>query len=227
MSTTIASAFSNAAENYDLERRALVPCFDDFYGCALDSLKLDDQRDLHILDLGAGTGLFAAMVCDLYPNSRFRLIDLSSEMLAKATKRFARFMPPLPEIVVADYATIQLCGPYDAIISSLSIHHLSHEAKQSLFVAIHDALKPGGMFVNAEQVLGETQEVENNYEDWWQRMARTQGATKDTIARAKDRMKFDQCAPVKIQLKWMRNAGFQDAACIFQDHRFAVLTGSA
>jgi len=203
-----------------------VPCFDEFYGSALSSVELDPVKKSHVLDLGAGTGLFGAMVNRCYPNSRFHLIDLSSEMLEKAKTRFERMELPVPRTVVGDYSAMRLDGPYDNVISALSIHHLNDRAKQGLFKSIFSSLKNGGKFVNAEQVLGESPRIEVEYEKWWIDSALAKGATPVTLARAKERMKLDQCVSVKQQLEWMRAAGFKDTACVFQDHRFAVLSYS-
>jgi tRNA (cmo5U34)-methyltransferase len=38
-------------------------------------------------------------------------------------------------------------------------------------------------------------------------------------------MAHDRCSPVGDQLRWMREAGFADADCLFKDHNFAVLAG--
>ena len=46
--------------------------------------------------------------------------------------------------------------PYDAIVSALAIHHVGHPAKRELFVRMHELLRPGGAFVNAEHVAGPT-----------------------------------------------------------------------
>ncbi len=226
MTTNIAEAFSASAESYDHERRALVPCFDEFYGAALDCLQLDNNRALNILDLGAGTGLFAAMVASVYPNAQFRLIDISSEMLEKAAERFARMGGVEPKFIVADYLATELGGPYDAIISALSIHHLSDSDKQKLFRSIRASLKPGGIFVNAEQVLGKTATIERDYGNWWLASARAKGASEGMISRAKQRMEHDRCATVDDQLGWMAEAGFNQPQCVFQDNLFAVLVAS-
>ena len=56
--------------------------------------------------------------------------------------------------IVADYTSFEDSEPYDGVISSLSIHHFEDEAKQALYGRIFQLLKPGGVFVNADQVLG-------------------------------------------------------------------------
>ncbi|WP_341280371.1 class I SAM-dependent methyltransferase [Paenibacillus sp. FSL H8-0537] len=84
-----------------------------------------------ILDLGAGTGLFAAFVRQKYPQAEFTLIDLSEEMMKVARLRFEG--SEQVEYISADYTNYNFEHKYDIVISSLSIHHLTHEAKQGLF----------------------------------------------------------------------------------------------
>jgi len=130
-----------------------------------------------------------------------------------------------PTIVVGDYAAMKLGGPFDAVVSALSIHHCEDEAKRTLFGAIFSTLKPGGVFVNAEQVLGPTPEIEEDYARTWLDQVRAAGAGEDEIAAAQGRMREDRCAPLDAQLGWLRESGFVAVDCRFKDGRFAVYSG--
>jgi hypothetical protein len=59
--------------------------------------------------------------------------------------------------------------------------------------------------------------------------ARVQGARRDAagVGRRGGPHAPRSCASVEAQLAWLRDAGFADADCLFQDHRFAVLVGRA
>jgi tRNA (cmo5U34)-methyltransferase len=44
------------------------------------------------------------------------------------------------------------------------------------------------------------------------------------VARAaRERMRHDRLATAEDQLRWLREAGFDDVDCRFADHNFAVL----
>ncbi|WP_260691726.1 methyltransferase domain-containing protein [Rhizobium leguminosarum] len=125
MSPNVSSTpvFNRDASGYDALRRGLIPCFDAFYGTALDLI--DDWRDaekLRVLDLGAGTGLFTAMVLARHPDAQIHLVDASEKMLEQARQRFNG--SPAITYAVADMADAELGGPWDLIISALAIHHL-------------------------------------------------------------------------------------------------------
>ncbi|MFO1112407.1 MAG: class I SAM-dependent methyltransferase [Rhodospirillales bacterium] len=207
-------------------RRRLIPCYDAFYGTAL-ALIADARPSptLRILDLGAGTGLLSAMLLEQFPAALLHLMDASAGMLEQARRRFAGH--PAVSFALADMAAADLGGPWDAVASALAIHHLDDAAKQALFRRIRRALLPGGIFVNAEQVLGPAPQAEERYARIWHDEIRGLGAPEDEIARAAERMAHDRCAPVEDQLRWLREAGFADVDCSFKAWRFAVFSGRA
>ena len=57
----VAAAFDAASSDYDAPRRRLIPCFDAFYGAAIELIaEWGPPPGARLLDLGAGTGLLAA-----------------------------------------------------------------------------------------------------------------------------------------------------------------------
>lgn len=212
--------------DYDAERRALIPCFDAFYGAALAALG-DLPRGARVLDLGAGTGLFSGLLAAGRPDLRFTLCDISDGMLACARTRFAA-LGLAPELVSADYARAMPAGPFAAVISALSIHHLDDTAKRAVFAAVHARLQPGGIFVNAEQIAGDSAEAEAALDRDWEARARALGATEATLAAARARMAHDRCITAHDNLALMRAAGFLRVRAVFREGRFAVfLAGTA
>jgi tRNA (cmo5U34)-methyltransferase len=145
-------------------------------------------------------------------------------MLEKARTRLASDHNVSYE--VADYTSAPLGEGYDAIVSALSIHHMEDSVKKSLFAKILTSLRPGGVFVNAEQVAGPTPALDAVYKSLWLQQVREAGATPQQIADSLYRQQDDRCASVEDQLDWLREAGFIDADCWFKDNRFAVLAAS-
>lgn len=221
MTSATEQAFSSTAALYDRHRSRLIPCFDALYGWATELLPPDANR---VLDLGAGTGLLSMFVRARLPEAELHLVDFSEAMLAQARARFAGDARVTVEL--ADYAAGSLQGSYDAVVSALSIHHLEQETKQQLFRAVLDVLLPGGVFINAEQVLGPTPVLETRYRELWLQQVRALGTTEQELAASLYRQQEDRCATVEEQLGWMRTAGFRDVDCWFKDGRFAVLAGS-
>lgn len=223
MSDGARAVFQAHAEDYDAERRRLLPCFDAFYAAAIDAVGLC-ERPLHrVLDLGAGTGLLAGAVARAHPAAQLTLLDGAAAMLAQARTRLG----DSPRYVVADLGDALPEGPWDAVVSALAIHHLDDPGKRALFARVREALAAGGVFVNAEQVAGESPWLDAVYVERHERAARALGATDAEWAAATQRMSHDVCATVDDQLAWLREAGFADAGCLWRDGRFAVLVARA
>jgi tRNA (cmo5U34)-methyltransferase len=217
--------FDRTAGNYDRERRKLVPCFDDFYRAAVDLLPFERDEEFHVLDLGAGTGLLSAFVAFSYPRARVTMVDISDEMLAQARERFAaggsRFL-----FEVADYGEGRITGRYDAVMSALSLHHLADEKKRMIFAQAHAALAPGGVFINADQVRGDTVEIDRRCHDRWIARVRERGAPERDLMMALEQMKFDHTCTADEQLGWLREAGFSEVGLAYRNLIFAVYCGT-
>ena len=84
----IKALFDAAAQDYDCTQPQYIPCFDEFYSTALGLIPHDNQANLKVLDIGAGTGLLSGLVSAAFPNAAITLTDISSEMLGKARERF-------------------------------------------------------------------------------------------------------------------------------------------
>lgn len=219
MSDFVKKQFDAVARDYDRQRRQLIPCFDDFYGMAAAWVNCDNDAP-HILDLGAGTGLFSSFIRSKYPKATLTLIDLSEEMLKEARQRFGD--DQAVNYITADYAAYPFQQQFDAVISSLSIHHLPHPDKKTLFRKVHDLLIKGGTFVNADQAAGTTTFIDNYYMTQWEDAIRQSGLAAEAIEASIERRKIDLNATVHNQLEWMREAGFSDADCIYKHNGFAV-----
>jgi tRNA (cmo5U34)-methyltransferase len=217
-----AGAFSAHAADYDAPRRRLVPGYDAFYGAVTGVLERMDGEVHRVLDLGAGTGLLSAEIVSVFPGVELELLDAAEPMLRIARKRLGA---AVGAVHVADMAASLPDGPFDAVVSALAIHHLEHSDQRRLLGAVHRRLRRGGVFVNAEQISGPTPELTAVYDQRWAEGCRLLGASKPELDDARARMRHDRCADLESHLRWLREAGFPSADCIYKSWRFAVLVG--
>lgn len=221
---TIMKVFNEGSKSYDTNRKKLIPCFDRFYSTALAQINKTQDMPIRVLDLGAGTGLVSYFLLQLFPNAHITLIDLSEGMLEIAKNRLNPWKNQI-EIIEANYVDYSFSTQYDVVISALSIHHLEEKDKQVLYKQVFDCLKPGGQFINADQVLGPTATIESEYRNRWIQEVKASGISEVELAQALERMKEDKMSTLEDQLKWLRNIGFEEVHCSFQDYSFVVFSG--
>ena len=217
----IEERFSAVSKEYEAQRRMFIPCYDDFYGVCVSAASVGVQNPA-ILDVGAGTGLLSAFLMKRYPEASYTLIDLSDKMLDIARERFSGNNNITH--ITADY-TGYAFGTYDIIASALSIHHLTDTEKMAFYRKDFQALNNGGVFVNADQVKGETPYVEDMNKAAWRRYIESSGLSREEIDAGYERVKLDKEAKLDEQIGWLKKAGFQDVSCLYKYYHFAVIYG--
>ncbi len=214
---SIDQAFNNAVAYYDAWMKKALPNFNDLFGSALDVIPFAQEAALRVLDLGAGTGLFSAHVLGRYPQASFVLCDVADKLLGVARERFTAQAAQF-SYAVEDYRFLSAQTEYDLVISSLSIHHLQHAEKQSLFTSIFQALKPGGVFLNIDQVQGETPYLREMYWQHWLDQVHSADCEEIRIQESiQRRTTYDKDAPMQDQLQWLKDSGFVDVDCVYKN----------
>jgi len=219
----IKQIFDAGADQYDRQRRMVIPCFNDFYQTAIDLIPFSGPDSFTFLDLGAGTGLLTASIISVFPNATATLMDLSEKMLEKAQGRFS--LNKRVNFLIWDYSHSTLPEEYNLIVSAMSIHHLSDDEKKSLYQRVFDALKFEGIFINADLVKGETDKTEKIYHDMWMNWIHKAGLSEHELSEIIDRMQYDKPSSLSDQLQWLKEIGFQDVDCYYKYFNFAVYSG--
>ncbi len=107
-----------------LERiRSEVPGYDELQAQAVAAIPFPPKR---VLELGMGTGETTRRLVEAYPDAWVVGLDASPDMVFRARQTYddvqlARMEDPLPD------------GPWDLVISVLSVNALTDEQKQALF----------------------------------------------------------------------------------------------
>jgi tRNA (cmo5U34)-methyltransferase len=216
----VRAAFNAFAREYDTQREHIIPELRQFYGTAVWACESREPSPL-VLDIGAGTGLFSAYLLEKFPQAHLTLVDIAEKMLEVARQRFAG--RDHTRYVAGDYSCVDLGGPYDIACSALSIHHLDAAEKRRLFSRIYACLKPGGMFVNADQADGETPYFRERYLAYWNGFLGSgglNGAQHAEILKRRDTLDLNE--KLSDQLAWLRAAGFSDVDVVYRNRTFVV-----
>lgn len=214
--------FDDISKKYDGQRRKFIPCFDDFYRVPVSVASVNTESP-DILDIGAGTGLLSAFLMERYPEASFTLIDISEKMLDMAKERFRD--NPNVKYVVADYSKHHFVEKYDMVVSALSIHHLEDSSKKEIYKKSYFLLKQNGIFINADQVYGETPFIENLNKQIWRQYIEDSGLSDEEILDGYERIKLDKESTLDQQINWLKEAGFYDVSCIYKFYHFVVMFG--
>ena len=112
-----------------LERiRAEIPGYDELQEQAVAAIPFAPER---VLELGMGTGETTRRLIEAYPDAWVIGLDSSPDMVFRARESYddvqlARIEDPLPD------------GPWDLVISVLSVNQLDDEQKRNLFRRVKD-----------------------------------------------------------------------------------------
>jgi SAM-dependent methyltransferase len=174
----------------------------------LEFIPPDTRR---ILDLGTGDGRLLALVRREHPDTEAVAVDFSPAMLEAVRKRFAG--DSSVNVVAHNFdEALPALGKFDAIISSVAIHHVIHERKRTLYTEIYELLNPCGVFCNLEHVASPSQRL---HEEFLERIGFAV-ETEDPSNKLLD---------VEAQLGWLREIGFQDVDCTWKWRELALLVG--
>lgn len=164
-----------------------------------------------VLDLGTGDGRLLAMLRRDRPHIRGIGLDFSDVMLDAARRRFGDDRQI--ELIQHDMtAPLPALGRFDAVISSMAIHHLEHDRKRTLFAEVFDLLGPGGVFANFEHVASPTRRLHLAFFP----------AIGEPLEHEDP---SDRLLDVETQLRYLREAGFADVDCYWKWLEMALLIG--
>lgn len=148
------SQFDWTPETY-LERiRSRIPRYDELQEQAVAAVPFPPER---VLELGMGTGETTRRLIDAYPDAWVIGLDSSPDMVFRARQTYddvqlARMEDPLPD------------GPWDLVVSVLSVSDLTDEQRKGLFrrvkeqsrsLVIGDVFEPQGLSDTVEWCEGE------------------------------------------------------------------------
>jgi tRNA (cmo5U34)-methyltransferase len=161
---------------------------------------------LRVLDVGGGYGALSYEVLHARPQASVVLHDYSTAMIAKASERLARFADRV-SYATADMADPgwagDLGGPFDAVVSALAIHNIDTAAIPRVYRDIFTLLRPGGCFFDADLAFPAGPGEADLYR-------------RDPVRDPRWDV-YTGLPGLEDHLRWLREAGFGEAACVWKD----------
>ena len=219
--TDMEKQFNLIAEEYDVNRRRFIPCFEEYYAGTTQFIAANIPQPRRILDLGAGTGLLAYYWYQQFPASEYVLVDIAEEMLNVARRRFAGL--DNVSCRVMDYTAGLPEEDFDVIVSALSIHHLEDGAKEKLFAEICRKLPKGGLFVNYDQFCAGQEPLDRWFDSYWEEQLAHSGLSDKDIELWRERRKLDRECSVEEEIEMLRRCGFSVVKCVYSCRKFSVI----
>ena len=199
--------FEQEAKEYDGIILKLIPHYPQMLGALVSAIPFDASEPIRVIDLGCGTGTVAQRVLDAFPNARVTCLDLAENMVEMARAKLGQHA----RYLVDDLNTFAFDAEYDVVVSSLALHHLVTDAdKQGFHRRIYDALASGGVFYNADVVLGSSAALQAMYMRKWLPKY------------------YDEDRPAKLtdHLAWLAKVGFADVDVVWKVYNYAVYGGT-
>jgi len=223
-------------KEFDSNIRQLLPYYDEMLGAIALCLPPETER---ILELGCGTGELTQKVLQQCPNAQLVAVDYSPRMIKfiqeKLDYQVQRDRVQTFQLDFGAWANDEgetnIGDNFDAVISSLAIHHLSDEMKRKLFQKIARSLNPNGRFWNADPLLPEFPELKEIYQQSREQWAQQQGLDLETVrsklgkSETQGYSSQDQLATLDSHFQMLKDAGFSKTAVIWKYYNLAVFGG--
>src|SRR3989338_9810435 len=156
------SYFSKIIDDYDTVADAVVMKNDELHTCLANVLPFEKDKKISVLDLGSGTGHGMSLILERFQNAKVTGIDFSKKMIQISTEKLKPFGERV-KLIDQDFRDSIFSESYNTMVSAIAIHNITHQQKEFLFQKIFNALKDGGIFVNADFIEGESKDIHEHY----------------------------------------------------------------
>lgn len=219
MSHNVHSHLGVDAAAYDTAIRKFIPGYDAMLEAAADPVAA--VLPALVLDLGAGTGALAHSLLERVGVGRVQLVDTDAAMLERAGRRLRRFGD---RVQLTEGSFEDALAPCDAVSASLALHHVpTLERKRALFARVFEALRPGGVFVNADvNMPDDDDERDGLYRAWADHMVLSGIDREQAWCHFDDWADEDTYLPLEAELAGLAAVGF-DARSVWRLGPMAVV----
>jgi tRNA (cmo5U34)-methyltransferase len=193
---------------------------------------------IRVLDIGAGYGALACALLNERPNASAVCLDVSEAMLTLGRERNANLKDRISfiqgSLETPDWLR-SVEGSFDAVISARALHHFTeNQRRRYIFKEVFSLLRPGGCFINADNVRAPTKKLTERYrsarDEYLDRFVRQSTSGKTTLAEVRAATPSSYHGPhnngyLEEELAWLKEAGFEDVDCFWKLTTIVVYGG--
>ena len=204
---------------YDEAIRRFIPGYEAMLAVAADAVAVVEPG--LVVDLGAGTGALAEALLERRGIGTVELLDVDPEMMEQSRLRLGRFGGRV-RFTLLSYDE-PLCAS-DAFAASLSLHHIATiEAKAAFYARVFGALRPGGVFVNADANMPLDRAERDRLYRYWADHLVASGIDEDRAwQHFEEWSEEDTYLPIEAELAELERSGFE-ARCVWRDGPVGVV----
>jgi len=154
--------FRLATPHYDKAQKTIV-------FAVKKNLKNIYKNNLHILEIGCGTGLTTDIILNISPKINLVAIDKEKTILEQTKKRFNNRENKRLTFLHIDafkYLKDQPTKSLDAVLSAMTLHNCSNKYRSKVYKEIFRVLKKGGIFVNVDKIASDNEKEHKKVFDW-------------------------------------------------------------
>jgi tRNA (cmo5U34)-methyltransferase len=218
--------FEKEAQEFDATIRRLIPNYEQMIDALVTALPFNQHQPIRVVDLGCGTGTIARRIKDVYPLAQVTCVDIAEKMLQLAQVKLGEAGDAL-RYQLANFEDYEFDATYDVVVSSLALHHLVSDGdKIKFYKKIYDCLTLGGVFYNADVILGSSLDLQERYVEKWRDYMRLQVSAEEIEQKwIPQHNAEDHPANLMSQLAWLQDMGFAEVDVVWKYYNFAVYGG--
>jgi len=216
----VKSHFDGEAAIFDARIVNVVPHYMEMLDALVTALPYSPGKKIRVADLGCGTGTVSFLVKSRFPHAHITCVDMAENMLDLAARKMKRFNNVKFEL--GELTSYRFKGRYDAVVSSLALHHLEGRKKTALFKRIGEALAGGGVFANADIIVSADASVQKKYLGKWEEFILKSYAKRHVRQNHEMYLREDRPAALSDELRNLKAAGFRNVELFWKYYNFAV-----
>jgi|GEM_PF-7128028 len=221
--------YDQSTAGYDAFISEINPAYKNMQDACIDVLLYThpDCKLMSVLELGVGTGMLAFKILSKFSVKKYTGYEISDNLMSLAKSRLSLFVCNI-NLSKRDFRGIKFINSFDAVVSTMTFHYLSNTDKKIVLKNVYDSLKHRGIFIIGDRIISGYPFLKDVFAKrmtaaWdkttknWKTSTRK---THNTVADSKEEPWF-----LEDQLLWLKEAGFSEVACIWQDFNYCVFYG--